>query len=197
MSSPGDVTTGRAVRLQWVRDHYLQLGALLAALLIVGLAVALRDQLPSAVGYPAVLLLSFLASASVVVPLPGLAALCTAAGPVGLLPLAVGLVAALGESAGEITGYMVGFSGRGVVERKRLYLRMEPWMQRHGWVVLFVLSVIPNPLFDLAGISAGALRFPLWRFLGVVIVGKLIKSVGIAYACASLYDRMQDVVPFF
>ena len=56
-------------------------------------------------------------------------------------------------------------------------------MRRRGWVLLFLISVIPNPIFDIIGVAAGALRYPLWRFLAVVCVGKLIKFVTFAYAC--------------
>ena len=32
--------------------------------------------------------------------------------------------------------------------------------------------------------TAGALRYPLERFLAVVLIGKILKFVGFAYACA-------------
>jgi membrane protein YqaA with SNARE-associated domain len=50
--------------------------------------------------------------------------------------------------------------------------------------LLLALSVVPNPLFDLAGITAGVLRYPLWGFLAVVLVGKLLKFLALAYGCA-------------
>ena len=43
-----------------------------------------------------------------------------------------------------------------MVNKGRLYIRTEAWMRRRGWLVLFLLSVLPNPVFDLAGIAAGA-----------------------------------------
>ena len=56
-------------------------------------------------------------------------------------------------------------------------------MGHHGGLVLFILSVVPNPFFDAAGIAAGALRYPVWRFLGLVWMGKTLKYLGTAYAC--------------
>ena len=49
-------------------------------------------------------------------------------------------------------------------------------MQRPGTWTIFALSVIPNPLFDIAGFMAGAVRMPLWRFLITVFIGKAIKN---------------------
>ena len=57
-------------------------------------------------------------------------------------------------------------------------------MRKRGWVVILLVSIIPNPLFDLVGIAAGATRYPMARFLGIVLVGKVIKGLTIAYTCS-------------
>ena len=46
-------------------------------------------------------------------------------------------------------------------------------MCRFGDATVFVMAAIPNPLFDVAGMAAGSLRFPLWRFLLAAFLGKL------------------------
>ena len=73
-----------------------------------------------------------------------------------------------------------------MVQQSRIYLRIQPWMQRRGWVVLFLFALAPNPAFDLAGIAAGAARIPLWQFYSSVGAGKTIRAVGLAYACSSI-----------
>ena len=94
----------------------------------------------------------------------------------------VGLISGVGEAIGEITGYALGYSGHAVVEKNRVYVRVERWVRRYGWTIIFLAALIPNPLFDVLGIVAGALRYPLRRFLLVVWVGKTVKNLGIAYA---------------
>ena len=166
------------------REALPRLLALLAVLLVIAAAALLRERLPAVhtIGYPAVLLLSFFSSASVFVPLPGIAAVCAAAA--FLRPALVALLAGVGEGAGEVTGYLAGFGGRGLAQRAGpRYDSVQRWVGRRGGVVLFLLAVVPNPLFDLAGVAAGMLRFPLWRFLLIVLAGKLIKSLAVAYAC--------------
>ena len=178
--------TRRAVPVTGKRlsaETLLRLLALVVVLAVVVSAVLLRDLLDfSDIGYPAIAVLSFLASASLVVPVPGMASVCT--GGLLLDPTLVALVAGSAETVGELTGYTLGFSGRGVVNRGRLYTRMEYWMRRRGWLALFLLSLVPNPVFDLAGVAAGVLRYPLWRFLAVIWPGKFIKFLVIAYACS-------------
>ena len=160
----------------------ISIGAVLAFMLT---AFLLRNRLPDigTVGYVGVLVLSFVGSASVLVPVPGIAAVCVGPSVVGLSPMIVALVASVGESVGELSGYMIGFSGRGFADKNRFYPRIERWMQQRGGLVLFLASSFPNPFFDFVGIAGGTLRYPVWRFLMAVWAGKLVKSLLIAYAC--------------
>ena len=103
----------------------------------------------TAYGYPAVFLLSLIGNAAFLLPAPGIA-LVVAAGGV-LDPIAVGLVAGLGAALGELTGYLVGFGGQTVLEKRSLYWRIEGWMRKSGSLVIFVLAAVPNPIFDIGG----------------------------------------------
>jgi membrane protein YqaA with SNARE-associated domain len=164
-------------------ENFLRLGVLLAVIAVAGAAYLLHQRLDSnQIGYGAVAITALVASAGLIIPVPALATSCTASA--FLNPAFIGLIAGTGETLGELTGYFLGYSGRGVVQQSRLYQRLEGWMRQRGWLVLFLISLIPNPIFDLAGIAAGALRYPLWKFLGVVWVGKLMKFLIIAYSCA-------------
>ena len=132
-----------------------------------------------------------LASGGLVVPVPALAITCTTA--TFLNPAAVAIIAGLAGTLGELTGYFLGYSGSSVFERGRFYQRVENWMRRRGWLLLFVISAVPNPLFDVAGIAAGALRYPLWRYLVAVGLGKQVKFFMVAYACHYGIQGIQGV----
>jgi len=67
-------------------------------------------------------------------------------------------------------------------------------MERHGLWTIFVLSIIPNPLFDIAGILAGAARIPVWRFMGVAVVGKVIQASAIALAGSLSLTWVQNLL---
>jgi membrane protein YqaA with SNARE-associated domain len=45
---------------------------------------------------------------------------------------------------------------------------------------MFVFSAIPNPVFDVVGVAAGAVRMPLWRFFFSVLAGKILKDIALA-----------------
>src|SRR3990170_2994582 len=76
----------------------------------------------------------------------------------------VGIVAGLGEALGEFSGYAAGYGGRFILENRPGYPRIHGWMERHGTLTMFLMSTVPNPLFDVAGLAAGAVRMPMGRF---------------------------------
>ena len=171
-------------------DLKIQLVALVLGILAVSLVFVIwmfvgglsNSDWWKALGYPGVFFLSLLASGGMVFPIPSLAATCGAAG-LDLNLVIVGVLAGLGETLGELVGYSIGFGGQSVVQRRRIYKRARTWMIRWGIGVLLILSIIPNPIFDFVGIAAGALRYPMKRFLITVWVGKTLKGLIIAHVC--------------
>jgi membrane protein DedA with SNARE-associated domain len=131
-------------------------------------------------GYPGVFLVSLISNASIALPIPALA-VTFSMGAVLSWPL-VGLVSGIGEALGESTGYLAGYTGSAMVENKRVYSRMQYWMENHGMLTIFVLSVVPNPIIDLAGITAGALKYGYLKFLFSCWAGKTIKTLIFAWA---------------
>ena len=163
----------------------LLLGVVVAILVVIVLyrhEITNVQDLVRRVGYPIVFVVPLMGAASFVIPIPGDAAIFF--GGAFLNPLLVGPLAGLAEGIGETTGYLVGYSGTGMLENSRLYHRLHGWVERRGWLVVFVFSCIPNPIYDIVGISAGALRLPLPKFILAAIVGKTIKNTAIAFAGA-------------
>lgn len=154
------------------------------------LVYSLRDQVEelAVYGYPGIFLISFLAYATVLLPAPGVAVVF-AMGAV-FHPVGVALAAGSGAALGETTGYLVGFSGQGVVERADIYEKLTVWMQRNGPLTVFLLAAIPNPFFDMAGLVAGALKMSYLKFLLFCWCGQTIKMLFFAYAGAISLDNL-------
>ena len=130
--------------------------------------------------YLGVFLVSLLSNATVILPVPGILVILPYVAT--LNPVLLGLVGAAGGTVGEITGYMVGYSGRGAVQRGRTYERVEGWMKKWGVWTILIFATAPFLPFDVAGVVAGALRFPLWKFLLLAWAGKSVKYVLIMLA---------------
>ena len=118
------------------------------------------------------------------IPVGALAAVCVAATPaVGLNPLIVGVVAGSAEAVGELTGYAAGVGGKSLLERSRFYPKVHSLMSRYAGLVIFTASVIPNPVFDVMGVAAGSIRYPVRRFVLIVFAGKTIKFTWVGLSC--------------
>jgi len=165
----------------WLK-YRMQVVALLFSIGITVLILVFRERLAALAGYGylGVFCVSVLANATIILPVPGIAVVF-ASGSV-LHPLLVGLIAGVGEPLGELTGYLAGYGGSAIVEDRERFQRVKKWMERRGFLTLFLLSLIPNPLFDLAGIIAGMGHFPVPRFLLACWLGKTLKAVITAYS---------------
>jgi len=131
-------------------------------------------------GYAGVFFLSILANATVLLPAPGILFVFAMGGVFN--PAFVALAAGAGAALGEFSGYLAGFSGQAIVEKTAVYERLSQWMQRNGSLTILVLAFVPNPIFDVAGMLAGALRMKLHVFLFWCMIGKIMKMLLFAYA---------------
>src|SRR3990170_3181359 len=136
-------------------------------------------------GYAGLFVVNLIGAASILLPSPAAASVfgggAFLSGFLGLPAfLWVGLVAGLGEAIGEFSGYAAGYGRRIIVQNRPEYRRIHSWMQRHGVITMFLMSIIPNPLFDLAGVAAGAVQMPIPRFFLAVLGGKVIKDLYLA-----------------
>jgi membrane protein YqaA with SNARE-associated domain len=160
----------------------------LAGITALTLAILLnREQLRrfAGYGYPGIFLISLLGSATVIVPAPSIAVVFAMGGL--LNPFLLGPIAGLGEALGETTGYLAGATGRAIIADRDLYQRVVRWTRRYGLIPIFVLSAVPNPVFDIAGIAAGALQIPFWQFLLVCFLGKTVKGTLMALLGAGFF----------
>ena len=133
-------------------------------------------------GYTSIWFLAFIGAALVFLPVSSLAAVCVAA-TVDLNPFLIAVVAASAAAVGELTGYLAGMGGKAVFERNRFYLRFKNLFSRYAALTLFFGSIIPNPLFDIMGVAAGSILYPVRRFLLLVFIGKTIKFTWVALGC--------------
>jgi membrane protein DedA with SNARE-associated domain len=162
--------------------NILRILALLAVVAITVYIYSIREHVEefAALGYPGIFLIALLANATILLPAPGLA-IIYAMGAI-FNPLGVGLAAGTGGAIGELSGYLAGFSGQAVVERMDVYDRVKPWLDKYGGWAIMVLSAIPNPFFDVAGIAAGMAKMPVQTFLLFIWIGQLIKMTIFALA---------------
>ena len=69
-------------------------------------------------------------------------------------------------------------------------------MDSYGMATLFALSAIPNPLFEIAGLTAGSVRMPFRRFIVAVTGGKVVRGLLLAYFGDDVWDGLTAILAF-
>lgn len=182
-TSPAEHQTGRLASVPWGR-----VAAVGVAVAVTGVIALLANRIEElqGLGYAGAFLIMLLGNATVVLPVPGLVFVIAMGST--LNPWLLGLVAGPGAALGEFTGYLAGHGGVTPLENTALYQRFDRYMDRFGPFVIFVLSIIPNPFFDVAGMLAGASHMPWWQFLIAATLGKIIQATALAWAGALSID---------
>jgi len=178
----------------WVRNRLLPiLGLVLVIGIVIGAFFFYRsypERIEALQGYSylGVFFISVLLNATIVLPAGNFLVLATMG---AVLPSAtlVGLVGGLGAAVGELTGYAAGYSGQAIITRQKVYARLKGWVARWGMLTIFILSVVPF-VFDLAGIAAGVMRFPLWKFFIACWLGRTILYLVIAWGGALGWEAL-------
>lgn len=129
--------------------------------------------------------------ATVIIPVPSLVVQFTM-GAV-LNPAIVGAVAGFGSAIGGTLVYLFGRGGRRIFSGfdfaspmsdraiVRWTARVMGWAKHKGSLVVFLMSVVLNPIFFPMAFAMGASRFKLWKFFIMCWAGNTVKSMIIAY----------------
>lgn len=133
-------------------------------------------------GLAGIFLINFFSSATLFLPAPGI--LSVVVGGNIYNPFIVALLASLGSALGESVGFLFGYSSHKVInfEKHKLFYHLLSFtFKRYGVLMVFLFSLIPNPLFDGIGILAGLSGFSPRKFILVVFAGRLIRNIAISY----------------
>ena len=183
------------------RTKILRLLAVLAAVSISVAIFLLRSKIDieqlKPYRYVGIFVISVLAYGTVLLPAPGAAFVFSIGAAFKDVPfntVRVALAAGSGAALGELSGYLAGLGGQAVLENRKIYQNFSVWMKKHGAVTVFILSALPNPLFDLVGVVAGALRMPPWKFLFWCWAGETLKMLVFAASGAAGLDLFQWLI---
>lgn len=159
----------------------------LFVIFVVLLSIAiflLRDKIGqvSNIGYLGLFFLCFLANSTVLLPAPSL--IIAASCALIMNPWFVALFAALGSTLGEFVGYAFGTVTKDLSPKFQNLLDKFTSKVHNQTLLVFILAVLPLPLFDIVGIYSGGTKMNLIKFTVACFVGKLIKLL--------VYTRMYD-----
>lgn len=172
------------------KQRLIRIFILIFTLLLMFLIFSLRRTLVNYAHYGllGIFLVNLLSSASVVFPIPGAASIFI--GGAVWNPLLVGLVSGVGTSLGEITGYLVGYGGSGIVSqgkiKNKLWIAFKKIFHKHGFMTILIVAMIPLPIFDYVGILAGSMGYSIYKYYLATLIGRTIRNYIFALAGARI-----------
>ena len=147
-------------------------------ILILALSVLIfvnRERITnvSNISYLGLLGLCFLANSTVLLPAPSLviAASCATV----MNPWLVAVFAAVGSSLGEFVGYAFGSVSKDISPRFKRILDALLSKIKNGYFMVFLLALLPLPLFDVIGIYSGGTKMNPVIFFCLCFAGKFLK----------------------
>ena len=160
------------------------------SLILLLIILIYRDELKSLsrYGYFGIFVVNFISSATIFLPVPGIATVFI--GGAVWNPILVGLISGAASSIGELFGYFLGFGGRGflkTIEHEGKWVkRLENTFLKSGFNTTLIFSLIPLPIFDAIGIIAGAVSYPVEKFFLATILGRTVRNIVLAWTASQL-----------
>jgi membrane protein YqaA with SNARE-associated domain len=132
--------------------------------------------------YAGALVVCFLANALVAIPIPYIPIIAHI-GATAANPALVVVLGALGSVLGESVAFLVGRAEEGLVSERPIYRRLHRVAEHEllSGALLFVLAAPLNPLFDVAGLAAGAVGVRFRVFFIAVFAARLVRLAFIVW----------------
>ena len=179
-----------------IRKRYWIIGLLVLAIVLTAVLVVYRDTLAkpetfSSLGPLGLFLFCLASNATVILPVGAVFAVILAPEVFSITPVIASIIGASAAAIGELSGYAAGYGGQAAIKKRNMYLRIERWMERRGFITIIFFSVFAL-VFDAAGLAAGAFRYPVWRFVIACWIGRLILYIGMSYLTMWGYDLVDN-----
>ena len=125
--------------------------------------------------YFGVFLISFIGTASIIIPVPYTLIIFSLSLTGQWDPILLTIAGGVGSAIGELTGYALGYFGRRIMseERQRKMTFLVKLFDRYGPLAIFAFALTPLP-DDLLFIPLGILKYKLYKVFIPALIGKLL-----------------------
>jgi len=133
------------------------------------------SQLLLQYSYFGVFLISFIGTASIIVPIPYTLIIFTLSLSGQWNSTLLIIAGGLGSAFGELTGYALGYFGRRIIseERQKKMTYLVRLFDRYGPLAIFVFALTPLP-DDLLFIPLGIMKYKFYKAFIPAVIGKLL-----------------------
>lgn len=146
------------------------------------------------VGYVGLFLACLLSNVSILIP--SSATVIVLAAATTLNPWFCIFCGGLGTALGEQSSYVCGLIGTVAfdtsIDRNR---KMLETLRNHAFLTVFLFAFVPLPVFDIAGIAAGAIRMNWWKYTLAAVFGKTLKFLLAVLGIFYIVPWILEVLP--
>ena len=137
--------------------------------------------------YIGVFIMCMLSNMTILLPAPSLIIIVYYAQI--LSPILVIPIGALGTTIGELMGYMFGKSVSNISSKwKNIICRISKRIKKIH-LLIFVLAVLPLPIFDFIGVYAGSKRINMGSFFLMCYLGKMLKMLFYVVIIGDIFSK--------
>lgn len=143
-------------------------------------------------GYPGIFVAAAFSGFNLVVPIP-VVAFFPFFMEAGLAPVPTVLLIALGMTAGDLVGYLIGHTARQFVRPREggIIRRLEALRERHPVLpvaVMFVYAAFVPAPNEVLVLPLAFLRYPVWGIFAAVLAGNLIFNSLVALGVVGIFE---------
>ncbi|MFZ5425111.1 MAG: YqaA family protein [Patescibacteria group bacterium] len=98
-------------------------------------------------------------------------------------------IASFGVVINDTLAYIVGRNADAFIQKSKKVLVVEKWVNKYGYLALFVIAVLPIP-YDFIGLIVGYLDLSFKKYAVPLFVGKFFRFVLIGLGTGFVLERL-------
>ena len=162
------------------------------SLVAATLTIAFRDAIAGlgSWGYLGAFIISLISSATILLPAPGGAAVVLMGRDFN--PFLLGAASGVGFALGSLTAYVVGMQATKTFATNRFLRWAGNSLHRFGLPIIFLFNLLPVLPMDFVGLTAGATRYPVVKYLWVATMANTVKMVTLILLASTSWTLVED-----
>jgi membrane protein DedA with SNARE-associated domain len=138
---------------------------------------------PDILSYINILIVSFITSIILFVPIPYVPVLIATSFNEKLDPNLIALISTVGVTAGRSIIFLASYYGRKILKdrTKEKMIPLQRLLMRYGWIGAFISAITPFPPDDMIIIPLGIAKYNPLKFVIANFAGKLIANMAVVW----------------
>ena len=151
---------------------------------------------PDILAYANILIISFITSIILFIPIPYVPVLIATSFNESLDPNLIALISTIGVTSGRTIIFLASYYGRKMIKdrTKEKMMPLQRLLMRFGWIGAFVSAITPFPPDDVIIILLGIAKYNPLKFVIANFAGKLIANMAVVWGAILMGKPLIDQI---